>query len=73
MGRCRFSTILLAVMLMSPFETSLAQNLPKFSDLMFGDYYYVLQNHDRTQNVEVSELRTFRFEAGCHGKSDILF
>ena len=25
-----------------------AQNLPKFSGLMFGDYYYMVQNHDQT-------------------------
>lgn len=45
----QFFVGLIAVVSMSPFETSFAQNLPKFSGLMFGDYYYALQNHDQTQ------------------------
>ncbi|MCL5031062.1 MAG: hypothetical protein M1480_18815 [Bacteroidetes bacterium] len=34
-----------------------AQNLPKFSGLMFGDYYYVQQYHDQTQK----DLQAFEF------------
>ncbi len=36
---------------------SSAQNLPKFSGLMFGDYYYVQQYHDQTQK----DLQAFEF------------
>ncbi len=45
-----FAALLLFV-LMDPFGTgaSFGQSLPKFSGLMFGDYYYMVQNHDQTQ------------------------
>lgn len=37
---------------------SFAQNLPKFSGLMFGDYYYMAQNHDPSQvNMQAFEYR----------------
>jgi hypothetical protein len=37
---------------------SFGQNLPKFSGLMFGDYYYVAQNHDQTQkNMQAIDYR----------------
>ncbi len=37
---------------------SFGQNLPKFSGLMFGDYYYVGQNHDPSQkDMQAFEYR----------------
>ena len=47
------------IILVIPFFIGLsnAQNLPKFSGLMFGDYYYVQQYHDQT----VKDLQAFEF------------
>lgn len=54
-----FAALLLFV-LMDPFGTgaSFGQSLPKFSGLMFGDYYYMMQNHDQTQkDMQAFEYR----------------
>lgn len=50
---------------------SFAQNLPKFSGLMFGDYYYMAQNHDPSQkNMQAFEYRRIYLTADYTINSD---
>ncbi len=50
---------------------SVAQNLPKFSGLMFGDYYYLAQDHDPTQkNMQAFEYRRIYLTADYNISQD---
>ncbi len=52
---------------------SFAQNLPKFSGLFFGDYYYTMNNHDATQkNMQAFDYRRIYLTADYDITQDVM-